>query len=175
MKRTNERRQQMKLKWSVGSMLVALLLVNSPLTHAQDAPAEPFQWDRLAVIAPEEKLAVKLKDGKSVEGRFLSASDTTLTVRRKGRNVDIARDSVQRVFRVIPRKAAKSLLTGTGVGAGIGVAIGAILAARWEAETGEEAFPIILLGSLGTGIGAAVGGLHGMFKRQQKVLVFEAK
>lgn len=159
------------MKKALIGTLIVILFVNAPFATAQQAAQPLREWNRLKAIPPADKLQVKFKSGESLTGRFLAASDTTLTLSRKNKPVDFDKDSILQVHRIVGRNSARSLLIGTGVGAATGAGIGAIIAAKVGGESGEEALPIFFFGLLGTGIGALIGGIAG--KRQVKVMVYE--
>jgi hypothetical protein len=64
------------------ALLTSLLL--SPIglagQQANTANAPTGDWTRLSAVTPGSKLAVKLKNGKTVEGKLNSVSDTGLSL-----------------------------------------------------------------------------------------------
>lgn len=165
----------MKLKVQVVSLIVALLYAYSSPVLAGQTTLPPVGWDAIKSIPPSEKIEVKLKDGKTIKGRVLAASDSALTLSQKGVSIDVAKDSVKRVYRVMPRRAARSLAIGAGAGAGAGAALGLVIAANYQGDSGEEAGYILILGLVGAGIGSLIGGLTGALKPDLKALVYEAR
>jgi hypothetical protein len=100
------------------------LLVSLPLprvTSAQVVGPKPSDWSAVTARQPGEKLAVKLKDGKNVEGLLSRLSDTTLTLSHKNATFDLNWDDVLKVYRLSKGSAKRSTLVGAGIGAVIGV------------------------------------------------------
>lgn len=165
----------MKLKTLVAILIAALLSANSSVALARQTTVPPAGWDGIKAIPSSEKVEVKLKSGKSLKGRVLAVSDSTLTLSRKNASVDVDKESVARVYHVMPRRAARSLAIGAGAGAGAGVTLGLVIVANYHGESSEEAGAIFILGLLGAGIGSLIGGLTGALKPELKVLVYEAR
>jgi hypothetical protein len=116
---------------------------------------------------------VKLKTGKSVEGRLSAVSDAALSLSVKNKPTDLRRDDVQSVYEIRGKSATKATLIGAGVGAGAGAAIGA--AADSSSDGFEEIDHAITAGLtvLGAGAGALTGYLIGRHAGK-RVLVYEA-
>jgi hypothetical protein len=157
--------------------LVLVLLASLILpagASAQSASAQSGDWAALNSIATGSKLVVKLRDGKSVEGKLSGVSDAALSLSVKNRPTDLKREDVQSVYRIKGKSATKATLIGTGVGAGAGAAIGA------AASSGDDNFgkfdqaATAGLTVIGAGVGALTGYLigHGGKKR---ILVYEAR
>jgi hypothetical protein len=135
-------------------VLAAALLLPS-VASAQNARASTGDWSALNSVASGSKLAVKLKTGKSVEGRLSAVSDTALSLSVKNKPVDLRRDDVQSVYEIR------------------GAAIGA--AADSSSDGFEELDHAITAGLtvLGAGAGALTGYLIGRHAGK-RVLVYEA-
>jgi len=151
-------------------VLVASLLL-APVASAQTASGD---WSALKAVAAGSKLSVKLKTGKSVEGRLTAVSDDSLSLSVKNKPVDLKREDVQSVYQVGGKSATKATLIGLGVGAGAGAAAGAV------ADSSSDGFETIdnvataALAVLGAGAGALTGYLIGR-SRRKRVLVYEAR
>ena len=151
--------------------LAALLLLPSAAS-AQNRNASSGEWSALSAVETGSKLSVKLKDGKTVEGKLSGVSDTALTLSVKGKPTDLKREDVQSVYRVGKSSATKATLIGMAVGAGAGAAIGA-------AGGGDDSFDKIdhaVTAGL-TVVGAGSGGLTGYLigrRGARRVLVYEA-
>jgi hypothetical protein len=155
--------------------LVFLILLTHPtVSFAQTAPA-PYEWTAVTRVPPGDELVVRLTNGRTVKGRLKSISDTELTLTRSKRDVNVARQDVRRIHRVVPKSAAKPTLIGAGTGAAIGAGGIAIAAAADESggDDGEVAAAIIGVAILGAGIGALVGLIFG--SKEKKVLIYEAR
>ena len=66
---------------------------------------------------------MRLKSGKTIEGKLAGVTDDNLTVARKG---DVKREDIQSVHQLVRKSAASSTLIGMGIGAGAGAGLGAI-------------------------------------------------
>jgi hypothetical protein len=159
-------------KFTLVLILAAALLLPSVAT-AQSTSASTGDWSALNAVESGSKLVVKLKTGKSVEGRLSGVSDAALSLSVKNKPVDLRREEVQSVYRVVKHSATKATLIGAGVGAGAGAAVGA--AADNSSNGFEEIDHAVTAGLtvIGAGVGALTGyliGRHG----GKRVLVYEA-
>lgn len=144
-----------------------LFMVQAPLGLVQ-AQGTARDWSAVQAVAADERLIVKQKDGKTIGGRMIEASDTNLTLSRSGKVINIPRDSIRQIQHS-RGKAAKTkwALIGAGIGAGAGGAIG-----QSKVESDAEIWlPVGLL--FGTGIGAGVGAIFGA-SRRSRTLIYEA-
>ena len=103
------------------TLLFAIFLVSSSPLRAQTASDD---WSRVNALESNTKVSIKLKTGKSVEGRVNSVSESGLSLRVKGAPQDVKREEIQSVYRVQRRSATKATLIGAGVGAGAGAITG---------------------------------------------------
>jgi hypothetical protein len=164
----------MNKKTSIVSFGLAIALVISLLTPALPVQAQQpsyRNWDAVQSLPADAKLEIKLKTGKSVRGKFERASDSDLSIARKGKTETYSRDQILQIYHSI-RKAEKGKYAaiGAGIGAGTGLAIG--LAKNSPPVDDGEIYPTV--GSiLGAGIGAVGGLLFGQAKRK-KVLIYQA-
>lgn len=151
-------------------VLVACLLL-SPAVSAQTATGD---WSALKTVATGSKLSIKLKTGKTVEGRLAGVTDDALSLSVKNKPADFKREDLQSVYQVTGKSATKATLIGMGVGAGGGAALGA------AADSSSDGFETIdnvataALAVVGAGAGALVGYLLGK-SSSKRVLVYEAK
>lgn len=160
----------MRKRIAIVSVLLGITLVYSPLARAQQ-PTASGNWSAVQALAPGDDLVVKLKDGRSVDGKLNSVTDTELSVTRNNKSETFGRD---RVFQVYERKRksekGKYAAIGAGIGAGTGLGIG--LARNSPPVDDGRIYPI--LGTiLGAGIGAAGGFIFGQAKRK-RVLIYQA-
>ena len=130
-------------------------------------------WSALNSVASGSKLVVKLKDGKTVEGRMGGVSDATLSLTVKGKPLDLRREDVQSVYSVGKGSATKATLIGMGVGAGAGAAIGAAADSSSDGFEGIDHAVTAGLTVIGAGIGALTGHLLGR-RGGKRVLIYEA-
>jgi small nuclear ribonucleoprotein (snRNP)-like protein len=154
-------------------VVVATLLLATVTVMAQD---QTNNWSRVTAVAAGTKLSVKLKNGKTVNGTFNNASDSTLSVMVKNSPMEIKRDDVATVHEVVKKSSAtKATLIGTGVGAGVGAAAGGIATAK--DDDGFDKIDHVATAGLavaGAGVGALVGYLIGR-GGNQRVLLYESK
>jgi hypothetical protein len=154
-------------------VVVATLLLATVTVMAQD---QTNNWSRVTAVAAGTKLSVKLKNGKTVNGTFNNASDSTLSVMVKNSPMEIKRDDVATVHEVVKKSSAtKATLIGTGVGAGVGAAAGGIASAK--DDDGFDKIDHVATAGLavaGAGVGALVGYLIGR-GGNQRVLLYESK
>ena len=108
-------------KLTLGLGLIASLLL-APVASAQTAASD---WSALKSVEAGSKLSVKLKTGKTVEGKLTGVTDDALSLSVKNSPADLKREDVQSVHRVKGRSATKGTLIGLGLGAGAGAALGA--------------------------------------------------
>src|SRR5262245_26682430 len=113
------------------SILISYLLL-AVLTAPQAALAQAGSgsnrdWAAVIAVQPNEKLAIKLKNGQTVDGRLSSVSKTGLALATSGgKTIDIKRDEVRQIYRitVVPDKKRPALI-GAAIGAAGGAGLGA--------------------------------------------------
>lgn len=148
---------------------IICLLTTGVLFIAQSGVvmAQGRGWSAVQAVPADDRLIVKQKDGKSIEGKMIEANETNLTISRDKKVVNISRDNIARVEHS-RSKAAKTKwgLIGTGAGAAIGAGIGA------TKQSGDsDSYIYIPIGlALGAGIGAATGLLFGASRRNREVI-----
>jgi hypothetical protein len=167
----------MKIKFIVPILVILTLLGNSTISLAVQAGDPNRQWAEVRATPTGNKLSLRLKDGKKMEGRLVNISDSALTIDRGKQTSDVTRDSIEKVYRVEPKSRGKSVAKGALIGAGIGFAAGAGVAfAAGSYEQYETAELVGIFGSLGAAIGAGLGALFASFgKKEQKVLIYESR
>ena len=115
------------MKTKLFSLLLACMLFMAQSTVALvKAQGSLHDWSAVQAMATDERLLVKQKDGKTIEGRMIEASETNLTLSRNHKVVSIPRDSIQQIQH-LKGKAAKGkwALIGAGIGGAAGAGIGA--------------------------------------------------
>jgi len=154
-------------------LFLAAVLLLPTVASAQNRSASSGDWSALSAVETGSKLSVKLKDGKTVEGKLGGVSDTALTLSVKGKPTDLKREDVQSVYRIGKHSATKATLIGMAVGAGAGAAIGA------AGSGGDDSFDKLdhaVTAGL-TVVGAGIGGLTGYLighHSTKRVLIYEA-
>lgn len=153
-----------------------------PITALGQQPDEPSQdtgdWAAVMKVSPGQKMSVRLTDFKKIEGRFESASDTSITLVRGKKTTEIAKDQIRQVYRLVPKKRRSSIAKSTGIGAAIGFGAGAGVGIWGGSYEDLETAPLVaLLGGIGAGVGAGIGALVGAISRpgHSRVLMYERK
>jgi len=160
-------------------LVIAVALITSLLFTSLPAMAQTSStsdWTSLQRLARDSKIAVKLKTGKKVEGRFTSVTDSSLTLIANAGPVDLKREEIASVYEIKRKESAtKSTLIGLGLGAGAGAALGAAAVANDNSD-GFDKLDQAVLGGVVV-IGAVAGTVTGYFlgRRSKKTLVYENK
>lgn len=146
---------------------VTLFVAQSPLTLVQ-AQKSLHDWSVVQAVGTDERLIVKQKDGHTIEGKMIEATETNLTLSRKNKVVNIPRDSIQQIEHS-KGKAAKGkwALIGAGVGAAAGGGIGA---AKNNATLDDGEIYIAAGLLIGAGSGAVGGALFGASRRHRELI-----
>ena len=134
-------------------------------------------WSRVTSVLAGNKLSVKLKSGKKIDGILSSATDTSLTLLVKNASTDIKRDDIRTVHQVGGTSVTKSTLIGLGAGAGAGALLGAVGAATDDDNSFGDINDAVGAG-ITTVLGATVGAITGFVigkTRKKRVLLYEAK
>jgi len=155
-------------------VLVASFLLSTITVAAQ---GQMNDWSRVTAITGGSKLSVKLKNGKTVNGTFSSASDSALSLMVKNTRTELKREDVATVHEVIKKSATKATLIGLGVGAGVGAAVGAISDANDSSGFEFDKLDTAVTAGL-TVIGAGVGAVAGYFigrSGSKRLLVYDAR
>ena len=160
-------------KITISLALVAALLLSSAPVSAQLSTAPTNDWSRLNAVTAGSKLSVKLKSGKTVDGKLSGVSDTALSLTVKDKPVDVKREDVLSVYQIKSKSVAKATLIGLGVGAGAGAAIG--VAGRSKDDLVNLNNPVTPgLTVLGAAAGALTGFLIGR-SGGKRVLIYQAQ
>jgi hypothetical protein len=158
-----------KLFWLL--MVGVLGIAQTPVALAQDTQRSLHEWSVVQAVTTDERLIVKQKDGKTIEGKMIEASDTNLTLSRNGKVVNVPRDSILQIHHSKGKaKKGKWALIGAGIGTATGAGIGAAKSSS-VLDDGE----IYILAGVVIGAGAgAVGGLLFGASRRQRELIYQA-
>jgi len=156
-----------------------ILCLALPLAAAAgQSNSSASDWSAVQSVPLGDKLSVKLKDGKKVEGRLRAATDTTLTLDRGNKSSVFDRNSIAKVHRYVSNSVGKSIGKSTAIGAGVGFGAGAGLGlAAGQYEDIETASLVGIFGAIGAGVGAAIGALVGAASAtgRKKLLIYEVK
>jgi hypothetical protein len=144
-------------------MVAALVLAQSGIVLAQGSG-----WSAVQAVGVDERLIVKQKVGKTIEGKMIEATETNLSITKDNKVVNISRDNIASIEHVKGR-AQKTKWAGIGAaaGAGTGAAVGG-LQTRSSYDDGEIYVVAGVL--LGAGIGAAVGTMIGASRRHRELI-----
>jgi len=159
----------------IGLMLA--LLLSSVRVSAQQTTTSG-DWGALRNLATDSKLVVKLKTGKTIEGKLSSVSDSSLTLVSKNTQLEVKREDVASIHQVTKKSATPATLIGMGIGAGAGAGVGAIAASN-DSNSGFDFDKIdhattAGLAVIGAGVGAITGYLVGK-SGKKRILVFQSK
>ena len=161
----------MKTKAFSFLMSVALLLAQSSVALVQ-AQGSLQNWSAVQAVGVDERLIVKQKDGKTIEGKMIEANDTNLSLTRNGKVVNISRDSISTIQHSRGKAAkGKWAAIGAGIGAGAGTGIGAI---KYDPNKDDYQIYIYMGTLIGTGVGAVSGLLFGQTRRN-RTMVYDAR
>jgi hypothetical protein len=155
-------------------LALTIISVQSPVALAQEASVPSREWATVVALAPDGKLEVKLKSGKTVKGRLSSVTDAGLTLSNGKRIINANRQDISRVYRAGGKSGVSPTVIGAGVGAGVGLAAGGVILAVNEGEDDETVPGLILTAMVGAGIGALTGFLSGK-ARNNRVLIYESQ
>lgn len=163
------------------ALVASFLLSSVTLTAAQETKetkatkatsAPTNDWSRLNTVTSGSRLAVKLKNGKIVEGKLSGVSDTVLSLSVKDKPVNVKREDVLSVYQIMKKSATKATLIGLGVGAGAGAAIG-LAGSKDDSFAKLDNAVTAGLTVLGAGAGALAGFLVGR-SGSKRVLIYQA-
>jgi hypothetical protein len=129
-------------------------------------------WSAVKSMAVDQRLIVKKKDGKTIEGKMIEASDTNLTLSRNSKVVDISRADIQQIHHSTGKAAkGKWALIGTGVGAGAGAGLGGL---KYRSDRDDYVIYPVVGAIIGIGVGAAAGFAFGA-SRRSRTLIYQAQ
>ncbi|MDQ5844572.1 MAG: hypothetical protein M3539_04680 [Acidobacteriota bacterium] len=153
------------MKTRISSLLIAAAIL---VAQSGVALAQGRGWSAVQAVPADDRLIVKQKDGKTIEGKMIEASETNLTLSRDNKVVNISRDNIAQIEHSIGKaKKGKWAAIGAGIGAGGGAAIGAGVASNYL-DDGEIFIPLSTV--LGAGIGAGVGAIFGASRRKRELI-----
>jgi hypothetical protein len=161
-------------KLTTSFLLTVALLLSSVTASAQTSSTTTADWSRLNAVSTGSKVSVKLKSGKTVDGKLAAVSDAALSLTVKNKPVDLKREDVSSVYQLTKKSATKATLIGLGVGAGAGAAIG--LAGSGGNNGFEKIDHAVTAGLtvLGAGAGALTGFLIGR-SGSKRVLIYRSQ
>lgn len=148
---------------------VGMILSHVPLASAQGSAGD---WANVKAVAVDERLIVKQKNGRKIEGRMIEASDGNLAISRDGKVVNVARADIQEIWHSTGKaKKGKWALIGTGIGAGTGAGLGAI---KYDPDKDDYGIYPAMGCLIGAGVGALVGVAFGA-SRRSRTLIYQVQ
>src|SRR5437870_4695078 len=108
----NSQEALMKTKRLAISLALILSLAMPRVALAQGTTASTHDWSSLKAMPAGDQLAVKLKNGKTVEGKLSSVSETMLTLSGHNKLTDVKRENIAKVYRVGGNSVKKPVLIG---------------------------------------------------------------
>ena len=161
----------MKIIQRAVALLVSVLLIMPgellPQARTQN------DWLILQRLTHGAKLHVNLKRGGSVNGRFVSSTDTTLTLSVGSGTRDVNQIDVNAVFVELGKSVGKTTLKGTAIGAGTGAIVGATLGEDCTHSSGIclNRGTLAVIGAVVFAIpGAIIGLLIGSSKHHRQLI-----
>jgi hypothetical protein len=138
------------------ALIFAFAQVPAAYARGNDA-AVSSDWSSVQAITPGDEIAVRLKDGDRLTGRFTSATEQNISFTHDGHKVSLTRESIRNVKISRGKNRLKGALVGAGAGGGLGTAGGGYLVAR-----GMNVPALVGSSIVGAGVGAAVGAALGL-------------
>ena len=135
------------------------VLILAPLLHAQQS-----QWRDLNQIRPGTKIQVVENSLKSTSGKFVTFSETDITLKVENNDVVIPRDQIHRVS-ISGKNRKRNTLIGLAIGAGAGAGVGA---ATRQVVKESWVVPGMMLAyaGVGTGVGAVVPAAKTVYRAE---------
>ena len=157
----------MRSKLIATLMVVAFLVMPAQIAFAQGTMGN---WKAVQAIPVNERVIVKQKDGKTIEGQMIEASETNLTISRSSKVVNISRDQIRQVEQSTGKaEKGKWSAIGTGVGAAAGAGIGMT---KYRSDRDDYSIYPVMGAIIGAGVGAVSGLVFGASRRQRDVVYY---
>lgn len=153
-------------------LTAAMIMVSTPVASGQTSQSSSNNWSAVKSVGVDERLIVKKKDGKTITGRMIEASDTNLTLSRDNKVVNISRADIQQIEHSTGKAAkGKWALIGSAAGAGAGAGLGGI---KYDSQKDDYGIYPVMGAVIGVGVGAAVGTLIGA-SRRSRTRIYQAQ
>jgi small nuclear ribonucleoprotein (snRNP)-like protein len=147
----------------------------SPLIAAAQGVTTTGDWGVLRNVPTDSKLVIKLKNGKTVEGKLQNVSDSSLNVVNKNSPTELKREEIATVHQITKKSPTAATLIGMGIGAGAGAGLGAIAASNDNNDFDKiDHAATAGLAVIGAGVGAITGYLIGK-RGNKRILLYESK
>ena len=153
------------------SLVMIALLAPAPTAFAQ-APASPATeaWNAVKAVSLASELEVRTKNGKRLRGRLLGVSDTTLRLSGRDEISELDRESILKIYRLLPKSDEFRRLSG-GIGATAGGSAGLAIGLSAARGAGSSAAAISI--PIGLALGAIGGYLIGS-RLKSRMLIYDA-
>jgi 16S rRNA U1498 N3-methylase RsmE len=165
--------QSLRRNLALSIIVIASLYLSSTSVAAQTNLSD---WTHLNSLTNGSKLSVKLKSGKTAEGKLSGVTDSALSLTVKNKLLELKREDVLTIHQVTKKSATKSTLIGLAVGTGAGALIGVAADASNNDGSFEKIDNVAAAGV--TVIGAVAGTVTGFLigkRHSKRVLIYEAK
>ena len=149
-----------------------IAMIARPQIMFAQAPPAPIRgsWDAVKAVPPGDQVVARLRNGGTLNGLMISASDTVLTLERRKNATDVNRGDVLRVYQVVKKSDNKGALLGFLIGAGVGALLGKLAEDPSADNSGLAPLALGFLGALiGVGMGSAISG------RTRRLLIYETR
>lgn len=156
------------MKTRILSAGLAIMMLASIPVGTVLAQGSLHDWSTVQAMAADERLIVKQKDGDTVEGRMIEATQNNLSLSRGGKVIHIARDTISQIWHS-KGKAAKTKWA--GIGAAVGTAAGGGIGAAKANSVSDDGGIYVLAGLIiGAGAGAGAGAAFGATRRNRELI-----
>lgn len=156
------------MKTRIFSLGLAIVMLASIPVGSVRAQGSLHDWSTVQAIAVDERLLVKQKDGDSVEGKMIEATQSNLTLSRGGKVMNIARDTISQIF-LVKGKASKTKWA--GIGGAVGAAAGGGIGFAKAHSIADDGGIYVLAGLIiGAGAGAGAGAAFGATRRNRELI-----
>src|SRR5262249_34027692 len=156
--------------------ILLLAVLSAPLAVlAQAGSGSNRDWAAVMTVHSGERLAIKLKNSRTLEGKLSDVSENGLALASGGKTAEIKREDVQQVYRIAGASPKRPTLIGAAIGAAGGAGLGATAGGCRPGDIlcFDRSRTIPIGAALGAGVGALAGFAIGKARRK-RTLIYEA-
>ena len=153
------------------ALVLALVALISPPVQAGVIPG---RWDKVSVLEADVPVAVELKSGDCIEGRFLGLTESELELVIRSAQGKISRTEIQRITTRPKDGVGDGAAKGAAVGAIATGILGAIAYATYEGGDSSFLGPLLVVGGVAAGVGAALGVAADAATKGEAIVVYKA-